>query len=145
MLVDKNYRMKIKSFLFLLSMVLLAGCAQNGKNEIVGKWKYERMVVGALKTSGDTIAQVIAEMTYDGSVLQFQPNDSFVMTNKDTASNFQGKGVYVYDAKENTLTMQGGINATAEDRMKVEVKELTADSLKLGNANEQIIFSRVKE
>lgn len=28
--------------------------------------------------------------------------------------------------------------------MKVAVKELNADSLKLGNANEQIIYSRVK-
>ena len=137
--------MKIKSFYFLLSIVLLAGCAQNGKNKIVGKWKYERMVVEELKTGGDTIAQVIAEMTYNGSVLQFQSNDSFVMTNMDTASRFQGKGSYVYDANENTLTMQGDIKATAEDRMKVAVKELTADSLKLGNANEQIIFSRVKE
>lgn len=137
--------MKQKSFFFLLPFVLLAACAQKDKDRIVGKWKYERMVVGDLKTSGDTVAQVITEMVYDGSVLEFQPNDSFVMTNNDTASQFQGKGTYVYNAKENTLTMQGGVKATSEDRMKVEVKELTADSLKLGNANEQIIYSRLKE
>lgn len=134
-----------KAFIFLLTVLLLAACSQNRKDQIVGKWKYERMMVGDLKTSGDTVAQVITEMVYDGSILQFLPNDSFVMTNKDTASEFQGRGTYLFNAKENTLTMQGGVKASSEDRMKVEIKELTADSLKLGNANEQIIYSRIKE
>ena len=137
--------MKIKSFLSLLPILLLAGCAQKSKDRIVGKWKYERMVVSDLKTKGDTLAQVIAEMVHDGSVLQFHANDSFVMTNKDTASEFQGRGTYKYNTSKNTLTMQGGVKATAEDRMIVEIKELTADSLKLGNTKEQIIYSRVKE
>lgn len=134
-----------KCFIFLLPFFLLAGCAQKGKEQIAGKWKYERMVVGDLKTKADTLAQVISEMDYAGSVLEFYQNDSFEMTNRDTASEFKGKGTYVYNAKENTLTMQGGIKATAEDRIKVEVKELSADSLKLGNVNELVIYSRVKE
>jgi hypothetical protein len=136
--------MKQKSFTFLLTLLLTA-CAQKSKEEIVGKWKYERMVVSDLKTSGDTLAQVISEMAYEGSVLEFYKNDSFAMINQDTASEFQGRGTYQFNASENTLTLQGGIKATAEDRMKVSIKELTADSLKIGNVNELMIYSRVKE
>lgn len=75
----------------------------------MGKWKYERIVVADLKTSGDTMAQVISKMVDDGSVLAFHPNDLFVMTNKDTASQFQGKGICLFNASDNTLTMQGGV------------------------------------
>lgn len=138
--------MKFKQpILLLLPFFLLAACGQKEKAPIVGKWKYERMEAGDLKTSGDTAAHVITEMVYEGSEMEFQPNDSFVMTNKDTQSEFQGRGTYTYNAKENTLTLQGGVKATPEDVMKAEVKELTADSLKLGNADAQIVYSRVKE
>ena len=134
-----------KPFLFLLPIFVLAACAQKEETLIVGKWKYERMEAGDLKTSGDTAAHVITEMVYEGSVIAFKPNDSFVITNKDTHSEFQGKGTYTYNAKENTLTLQGGVKATPEDRMKAEVKELNEDSLKIGNADAQIIYSRIKE
>ena len=103
------------------------------------------MEAGDLKTSGDTAAHVITEMVYEGSVMEFQSNDSFVMMNKDSQSEFQGRGTYTYNAKGNTLTLQGGVKTTLNDRMEVEVKELTADSLKMGNANEQIIYSRIKK
>lgn len=136
--------MKLKKYFIFLLPVLLLACTQKNKEQIVGKWKYERMVVGDLKTGADTLAQVISELMYLGSVLEFYKNDSFVMINRDTASEFQGRGTYNFNGTENTLTLQGGIKATDEDRMKVEVKELSADSLKLGNVKELLIYSRVK-
>ena len=136
--------MKHKSFFFLLSVLLLAACAQESKNKIVGKWKYERIVVNA-KTGADTMGVGIGEMVYEGTVLAFYQNDSFAMINQDTASDFQGTGTYEFNDVENTLTLQGGVKMSAEERMKVKVKELTEDSLKLGNTNEQMIYSRVKE
>ena len=134
-----------KPFIFLLPLFILMACTQKEEAQIVGKWKYKRMESGDPKTNEDTVVQVLTEIVYEGSVLEFLPTDSFVITNRDTASEFQGKGTYIYNANENTLTMQGGVKATAEDQMNVEVKVLTADSLKIGTANEQIIYSRVKE
>lgn len=134
-----------KSFIFFLCLFLLTACAQKDNKQIVGKWKYERMEVADLKTSGDTLAQVLALFVYEDSFLEFYANDSFQMTNLDTASEFQGKGTYVYDAAGKTLMMQNLKQTDAEGRMKVAVKELTDDSLKLGNIKELIIYSRVKD
>ena len=103
------------------------------------------MEEGEPKTNEDTVVRVLTEMVYEGSMLEFLPTDFFVITNRDTASEFQGKGTYTYNANENTLTLQGGVKETAEDEMNVEVKVLTADSLKIGTANEQIVYSRVKK
>lgn len=133
-----------KPLFFLLPLFGLVACAQKEKTPIVSKWKYERIEASNPKTSVDTAMHVLTEMIYEGSVLEFKNNDSFVITNKDAQSDFQGKGTYFYNAKNNTLTMHGGVKATAEDQRKVEVKELTSDSLKMGNANEQVIYSRIK-
>ncbi len=134
-----------KPLILLLNVLWIAACTQKSDNQIEGRWKYERMVLGDLKTSSDTLAHVLSEMMYDGSVLEFYANDSFRLTHKDTTSRLQGVGTYHYDPADQTLLMQNVATADSENRMKVAVKELTADSLKLGDVEELIIYSRIKE
>ena len=132
--------------MFLITGFVFTACRQNiDKDLIVGEWHYERVTTGGLLTRADTLAHVMSEMMYEGSTLIFYKNDSFEMTNKDTTSDFQGKGFFELDAANQTLTLERGMKNGASDKMAVQVIELTKDSLKIGGPNEMMVYSRAKE
>jgi len=130
----------------IVSACFLCACQTKGdKALLVGEWHYQRMTTGNLLTRADSLAHALSELQYEGSTLIFYKNDSFELTNKDTASSFQGKGLFTIDDKTGTLLLERGIKNGVSDRMAVQVLELTQDSLKIGGPNEVMIYSRVKE
>ena len=132
--------------LLLVTSVACISCRQNrDKDLIVGTWNYERVTTGALRTRADSLTHALSEMVYEGSTLVFYKNDSFEMINKDTASNFQGKGFFELDTKNGTLTLERNMNNDVSDKMAVQVIALTKDSLKIGGPNEVMVYSRAKE
>lgn len=136
--------MKLKKTFFFLFAFLLQSC-QEKQSTIVGMWQYERMERTDLQSDSDTLQIAMMEAVYRGSVLQFFDDARFVMSKKDSVTNFEGKGTYEMDKRKKVLSMEGNVRNKEQSRMSVQVFELSDDSLKIGSPEEVFIYSRIKE
>ena len=133
--------------LFFLLALLVVSCRQPQQqdNLIVGSWQFERMTTGPLQTSADTLTHLLAERVYLGSILRFGKDKNFEMSNRDSTSEFQGKGTYAISLADSTLTMERNTKGKGKEKVTMQLMSLTADSLKLGNETDMMVFSRMPQ
>ncbi|MGV3657835.1 MAG: hypothetical protein ACO1NX_07765 [Chitinophagaceae bacterium] len=127
--------------------LLVVSCRQPQQqdNLIVGSWQFERMTTGPLQTSADTLTDLLAERVYLGSILRFGKDKNFEMSNRDSTSEFQGKGTYAISLADSTLTMERNTKGKGKEKVTMQLMSLTADSLKLGNETDMMVFSRMPQ